>query len=537
MKRLFLKNALKVGLCFLLVLSLAAFWGPGCNNQGQERGDTMEGSPGEEGEEEPLVIRLEGGDWGYSSPFTHYSRGPGIFKMRLVFDSLMEREGEGIIPWLAEDWEVSKDGKEYVFDIRQGVKWHDGEELTAHDVEFSFKYFQEHPPGSIGSTILDEGFLVEVEALSDYQVKFTTSQAKAPFLYEAGTVRIIPRHIWEEVEDPQDFTEPEAVIGCGPYQLTDYDKEHGTYRFEAFEDFWGPEHKVDVIEFVPVSDEILAFEKGEIDLARISTDLLPRFQDDPEFEILESPGFWGYRMIFNMQENDLFQKKELRQAVAYGIDQEALVEKIERGAAIPGSHGILPRHHVWYNPQVKEYDYDPERAREILEENNLVEEDLSLVFLVGDDKEVRLGEILKEQLSQVGIDLKVESVDMKSRDSRIGEGKYEMALVGHGGWGGDPDYLRTRFFSEESHWYSGNPGYVNEEVDRLCQEQLREIDEDRRKEIIYELQEVLAQEVPEIPLYNTTGYSVFRPEKYDGWMFMFDHHSLSHSKLSYLERE
>ncbi len=516
----------------------------GCGQQGTER-ETLPAGVEENGtgpaarpenrDGGPLIVRLEGGDWGYPSPYAHYSRGPGIFKMRYLFDSLLEKDEEGYIPWLAEDWEQSEDGKTVIFNIRRDVKWHDGEEFTAHDVAFSFHYYQKHPPVFIRDILLDGDFLIEAEALSDYQVKLTTSAADATFLYEAGTARIIPQHIWEDVDDPQNYLQPEAVIGCGPYRLTDYEKEHGTYRFEAFEQYWGPTPRVDVIEFIPVSDPVLAFEKGEIAIAEIPPDILPRFQDKPDFEILEKPGFWGYRLIFNMEKVPLFKKSSFREALAYAIDRQELVDKAARGAAIPGNPGILSRHHIWYNPAVPEYPYDPGLAAKMLTGLDLAAP-LSLRLLLGGDVEVRIGEILKEQLGRAGIELKVESVDLKSRDARISEGQYEMALLGHGGWGGDPDYLRARFASDEAHWVSGTPGYKNPRVEELCRRQIRETNPARRKELIFELQQLLAEDVPEIPLYNTTGYFVYRPEDYDGWMFMFDHHDVTHSKLSFLER-
>ncbi len=535
------KSVIKKALLYLLTLLLILLCTAGCrqHNNALGTGDAPDqdiSSPEEPEKKDPLVIRLEGGDWGYSSPYTHYSRGPGIFKMRLVFDSMLEKDEEGFIPWLAESWDIEDDGTTYIFNLRQGVKWHDGTEMTAEDVVFSFNYFQEHPPVSIGSIMSDKSFLMELEALSPHKVKIITAEPDATFLEQAGTARIIPKHIWEKVDNPQEYLDSEAVMGCGPYILTDYDKEHGTYRFEAFEGYWGPEPLVDVIEFVPVSDTILAFEKGEIDQTGVTTDLLPRFEDNPEFSVVESPGFWGYRIIFNMQGYEIFQNQKLRQVFSYAIDSKELIDKIARGAAIPGNPGILSRHHVMYNPNVSEYDYAPDKAREILQQEK-IDADLSFTLLVGGDAEVRIGELLKEQLSKAGINIKVESVDMKSRDARIAEGQYQIALVGHGGWGGDPDYLRTRFSSELSHWYSGTPGYENTEVDRLTRAQIRETNPVKRKQLIFELQKVLAEDVPEIPLYNTTGYTVFRPEKYDGWMFMFDHHALSHSKLSYLKRD
>lgn len=519
----------------VLLLSLVV----GCSPQ---KGVNQEAEPGSGKKEtvetraEPVIVRLEGGDWGYPTPFAHYSRGPGSAKMRYIFDSLLERDEKGYIPWLAERWEIFDEGTRYVFHIRPGIKWQDGNPLTARDVAFSFNYYREHPPVSISDLILDRNFLLEIRAISELQVEFVVAEPRATFLEAAGRVSIIPEHIWASVEKPEEFTGPEAVIGSGPFRLVDYSKEHGTYRYEANQEFWGPRVRVDVLEFIPVSDPVLALEKGEIDLADIPADVLPRFAKDPDFTLLENPGFWGYRLRFNMEKLPEFRKRELRQAFAYAINRQELVDKIARGEAIPGNPGILSPHHRWYNPDVPQYEHNTEKAREMITGLKAGLKP-SYELLVGDGREVRIGEILKEQLSKAGIELRVTSVDTKSRDARIAEGNYELVLVGHGGWGQDPDFLRTRFSSAETTWFSGTPGYVNPEVDRLAEEQLRETDENKRKELIYRLQELLAEDVPEIPLFLTTGHTVFRHEKYDGWIHVFDHHAPTHNKLSYLMRE
>ena len=100
--------------------------------------------------------------------------------------------------------------------------------------------------------------------------------------------------------------------------------------------------------------------------------------------------------------------------------------------------------------------------------------------------------------------------------------------------------LRTAYASEKASNQSPTAnaiyGYNNEEINLLSQQQLVELDQDKRKELIFKLQELIAEDMPQIPLYNTTGYIVYRPEKYDGWRYMFDHHEVTHNKLSYLER-
>jgi peptide/nickel transport system substrate-binding protein len=515
----------------ILLLSLVA----GCFPKGGVEQKAAPDAGEKKVKEETVIVRLEGGDWGYPTPFAHYSRGPGSAKTAYIFDSLLERDEKGNIPWLAERWDILDDGTRYVFHIRPGVKWQDGQPLTARDVAFSFNYYRQYRPVSISDMVMDQNYLLQIKVLSDMQVEFTTVEANATFLETVGRVRIIPEHIWSGIEKPEEFLEPAAVIGSGPLRLVDYNKEHGTYRFEAFMDFWGPRGALDVLEFVPVSDAVLALEKGEIDLAGIPADVLSRFKNNPAFTAIENPAFWGYRLRFNMEKLPEFKTKAVRQAFAYAIDRQELVDKIARGEAIPGSMGILSPHHHWYNSDLPSYQRNLEKAKELIVGAGISHKP-SYDLLVAGGEEVRIGEVLKEQLAMAGIDIKVTSVDMKTRDARITEGNYELVLVGHGGWGQDPDYLRARFSSAETTWTSGTPGYSNPEVDRLAAEQLKETNEARRKELIFTLQQLLAEDVPEIPLYLTTGHNVFRQDVYDGWVHVFDHHAPTHNKLSYLQR-
>ena len=93
-----------------------------------------------------IVLREAGGDFGYPNPFRHQNRGPGFFKMELIYDSLLEKDEKGLIPWLAKEWTVSEDGQTYTFTLVDNATWHDGKPLTAEDVAFTVKYFEAHPP-------------------------------------------------------------------------------------------------------------------------------------------------------------------------------------------------------------------------------------------------------------------------------------------------------------------------------------------------------------------------------------------------------
>jgi peptide/nickel transport system substrate-binding protein len=493
------------------------------------------------------TIHLSGGDSGYPTPFMHYPRGPGIYKMNLIFDSLIEKDDQGLIPWLAESWDISPDAKEYTFYLRKDVKWQDGEPFTANDVEFTIEYEKEHLPASA----YDLSSVSDIDVVDDYTIRFTLAQPIAPFLDEISSVKIIPEHIWEDVSDPNTFDAPEAVIGTGPYVLEEYNKEHGTYRFIANEDFWGPEQRVKNIEFVPVSDSMVAFQQEEIDYVGLSADTLDMFKSDPEVYIFQQPAIWGYELSFNMEKNPILQDKAVRQAFAYAIDREELVEKIGRGAGKPGSMGILPQDHIWYNADLPEYEHDVDKAKQLLADagwtdtngDGIMDKDgekLSFNIILASNQ-ARIGELIKERLKEAGIDVTIQAIESKSRDSKLASGDFEIGINGYGGWGSDADYLRTKFcgtsFGIEGRSH-GRPltGYQNDQVDDLCLAQLSETDEETRREIVCELQDVLAEDVPSIPLYYTTSYNAYRPAVYDGWMNMYDHHEMTHSKLSYLDR-
>jgi peptide/nickel transport system substrate-binding protein len=512
-------------------------------------GCTTQNITGSAGADQADVIRLAGGDYGYPQPFTIYPRGPGSSKVRMIFDSLIEKDEEGLIPWLAETWDISPDGREYTFHLRKGVRWHDGTPFTARDVKFTHDYELKHVPVAGG---IEAGIIDHVQVVDDHTVRFVLKEPVATFLYKMQGFMIVPEHIYSTVSDPAGFLAPKAVTGTGPYRLSEYNKEHGSYQFVADAEFWGPRPMIRVVEFVPISDALISFEQGEIDFAGVTPDTLDRVRSNPDVRIVQQPAFWAYEFYFNAKKRPELGDKRIRQAFAYAIDRNELVEKVQRGAGKPGNMGILPDDHIWYNPDQPAYAFDAAKARALLNEAGWKDTDgdgirdkdgvkLSYTLSLGSD-EVRIGELIKARLRDVGIDIQVRALEGRSRDANLKSGDYELLISGFGGWGSDADYLRTRYSNavtgSTSSVASGAAvyGYNNEALNALAAREMNELDDTKRKEIVFDMQQVLAEDVPTIPLYYTTSHDAWYISRYDDWMNMFDHHARTHSKLTYLER-
>jgi len=496
------------------------------------------------------VIRLAGGDYGYPQPFTCDPRGPGTYKVGMIFDSLLDKDEKGLIPWLAENWTVSPDGKVYTFYLRKNVTWQDGVPFTADDVKFTYDYEVKHVPvaGAMESGVVDN-----VQVVDNSTVRFVLNKSISTFLYKLSSFNIIPEHIYRNVSDPVTYLAPEAVIGTGPYKLAQYNKEQGAYQFVANPSFWGPAPAIKTVEFVPVSDALISFEQGDIDFTTITPDTLYRFTNNTDIRIEQQPAFWGYEFYFNIKKCPELGDRRIRQAFAYSINRSELVEKIQRGAGEPGNMGVLPNDHIWYNPDQTSYTRDVAKANALLDEAGWKDTDgdgirdkdgkkLSYTLSVGSD-EVRIAELIKARLSDIGVDVQVKALESKSRDANMKKGDFELIISGYGGWGFDADYLRTRYCDTASSDTANGivplasvMGYHNDTLNALGTREIIEMNETARKQLVYQMQDVLSQDVPTIPLFYTTSYDVWHISTYDGWVNMFDHNVRTHSILSYLTR-
>lgn len=481
------------------------------------------------------ILTVSGnGDFGFPSVYTISPKGQGYMTLSYIFDTLMWKDESGLIPYLAEDYSVSEDGLTYTFQLRKGVSFTDGTPFTAEDVKFTFDYMKEHPYKWVSVSMVEEASVVD-----EHTVEIKLNKTYNPFLSDvAGSLPILPKHIWENVTEPETFTEPEAAISTGPFILENYDAAAGTYTFKANEDYFYGDVQIDKLVIANVSggDSKEALLSGEIAAApNISYKAAMSLKDSPEYTVLEGPSLSVTRLYFNFDE-EAMAVKEIRQAMYHAVNLDEIVEKAYGGAGYPGSAGHVQPGTPWYNPDVRQYAYDVETAKKMLSEAGAADsngdgileyngEEMSytLTFTENDEK---LAELLVSYMKAVGIELVPQSADDATVKAAISEGNFELAFNTNGSFGGDPVFL-SRFATvgadgAPSVTGQGGTTWESEEYNRIYNESAVEQDDVKRHQQVNELQEIIAEELPCLTLYYKKAVAAYNNTIFDGFYYTPD---------------
>ena len=481
------------------------------------------------------ILTVSGnGDFGFPSVYTISPKGQGYMTLSYIFDTLMWKDESGLIPYLAEDYSVSEDGLTYTFQLRKGVSFTDGTPFTAEDVKFTFDYMKEHPYKWVSVSMVEEASVVD-----EHTVEIKLNKTYNPFLSDvAGSLPILPKHIWENVTEPETFTEPEAAISTGPFILENYDSAAGTYTFKANEDYFYGDVQIDKLVIANVSggDSKEALLSGEIAAApNISYKAAMSLKDSPEYTVLEGPGLSVTRLYFNFDE-EAMAVKEIRQAMYHAVNLDEVVEKAYGGAGYPGSAGHVQPGTPWYNPDVRQYAYDVETAKKMLSEAGAADsngdgileyngEEMSytLTFTENDEK---LAELLVSYMKAVGIELVPQSADDATVKAAISEGNFELAFNTNGSFGGDPVFP-SRFATvgadgAPSVTGQGGTTWESEEYNRIYNESAVEQDDAKRHQQVNELQEIIAEELPCLTLYYKKAVAAYNNTIFDGFYYTPD---------------
>ncbi len=481
------------------------------------------------------VLRLEGGDFGFPSPFT-YRRGPGYIRATMIYDTLVWKDGTGeILPWLAESFESADDGLTHTFNLRPDVLWHDGEPVTAQDVAFTFQYFRDQTvnPQVIIQPLPD---IEDVVAVDERTVEFRLPTPLAEFLGfgGVGSILIVPEHIWSEVPDANMASDLEVLVGSGPYRLDSYAQGEGSYVFTANDDYFLGAPFVSRVEYRPSSGALEGLSAGELDVASVNgvvPAVLETFRNNPEFTVIDAPtGNLGNGLFWNLARGGALADPVFRRACALAIDRDDLVERLHGGNGQPGNPGWIPPDNPFY-VEVEQYAFDVEAAEAMLDGAGYTREGdgvrqgpdgeplaftLSVTNQAGPIVELVVG-----ALGAIGVELTPEALDTPTFDQLVIAGESEMSIIILGGMNTDngPDYLRQVYNSTTQTILPHAQGYVNEEVDRLTVLQNTQLDEEERMATTAEIQEIIAEDLPLLPLVYSNTFGVFNPNAFDRWYY------------------
>jgi peptide/nickel transport system substrate-binding protein len=472
-------------------------------------------------------------------------------------------ENLGFAPGYAESWTTSPDGKTTTFKIRSGMKWSDGEPATAEDARWTYQLALDaiKKEVTLGSGYID-GYLSSagLKAVSAPDATTLVVETDTPTsLLLPAYVPILPKHIWskytlEQIADATAtgfFKNDPPVVGTGPYTAVEY-KSGDFMRFVRNPNYWGKQGAADEIviqHFASGDTMVQALKNGEIDYARgISADAFDALAADQTDAIETVEGFAnGYSYLtFNGYPKAIkgggssttaTRDPKFRDALAWAVDLNELVDKVLAGHGTPGTSLVPPFQSQWYVPPAadKLRSFDIEKAKQkLVDAGYPLDSDgkrldhegkpitLRMTWPASEPELATAAQFIKEWWAQlgIGVDAAVTDDDTLLADltapENDGKANFDTYMWG---WVGDvdPTSLLQPFTTDEIAGGSSDTFWSNARFDELFKLQGSELDEAKRKAELQEMQELFYADVPNIPLYYDSELHAYRTDRFGGW--------------------
>ncbi len=418
----------------------------------------------------------------------------------LLFDSLVRRDAHFTVqPWLAERWEIP-DPQTYVFHLRHGVRFHNGQPLTARDVKWTFDSLLS---GKIRSPKTSTYAPVSrVDAPDDYTVIFHLKQPFAPLLWNLsdGAIGIVPYGSGEDFN-----LHP---VGSGPFRFVSAQQDKNVI-IERNPDYWATPAKLDRVEFKVIPDattQALELRKQSADVAinSLVADTVVALERDHNLTVMDAPGTIYAYLALNLRD-PILKDVRVRRAIAYAIDVQPIIHYLLRDEARP-AYSVLPPQHWAYDGDVARYPHDPDRARQLLDAAGYRPVNgvrFHITMKTSTDATTRLlAAVLQQQLREVGIALDIRTFEFATFFSDVTKGAYQMHSLRWVGGNLDPDIFEHIFDTGSFAPKRANRTfYSNPRVDELIREGRETLDQQKRKAIYDQIQQILAEDLPYINLW------------------------------------
>lgn len=431
-----------------------------------------------------------------------------------IFNGLTKYDKNIIITGdLAESWDISPDGLEIVFHLRRGVRWHDGVELTAEDVLFTYDtVVNPNIPTPYSSNY---GPVKSVEAIDKYTVRVRYEEPFAPAL-ESWGMGILPKHILDGKDITNDYYSRNP-IGTGPYRLKEWVTGQ-KITLEANRDYFEGEPGVQkfIARIIPdTATMFLELKFGGIDFMGLTPPQY-KLQAGTErfnkyFQKFRYPAF-GYTYLGYNLLDPRFADKRVRRALSHAINKQDIIVGVLLGYGTPCT-GPFPPESWAYNPNVKETSYDPSLSIKLMEEagwkvgrTGLLEKngepfEFTVITNQGNEARIKTAQIIKEHLKRIGITMHIKVLEWQAMlHEFIDKKRFEAIILG---WGlsRDPDVYDIWHSSKTREGEFNFISYKNEEVDRLLIAGRRTFDLNERRRIYWRIHEMLAEDQPYTFLY------------------------------------
>jgi peptide/nickel transport system substrate-binding protein len=452
----------------------------------------------------------------------------------------------------AESVATSEDGKTWTFTMRQGITFHDGQPMTANDVAFSLNLYLAHT--DFPYLNFYTGYFDTITAPDDKTVVLTLTEAIPNLESQLLALYILPEHIWSQHAEGNAAAEFEnlAMIGTGPFQMKEYRQNEFVHLVANPDYFAGPPKVAEVI-FQTFGNEdalVQALVTGQVDMiTEMPNTAVPVLKRTENVAVVSGAplGPSVRDIIFNQlaPENcpvdagglctghPALQDRTVRLALAHATDKQNIIDVAMLGLAQPGLTLVAAGHAYWYNDKLQDYAFDIAKANQILDEAGYKDSDgdgvrempdgsRPLTFRLQWPNDIpeapRIAELLGQSWGQIGVKVEPQSVDPDALTAACCPVfDFDMMIWGWS-WGPDPNDPLGVMRTDQIPSGSSETGYANAEYDALYDQQAVELDRDKRREIVFQMQEIVFNDVVYIIPYYQQTVQAYRTDRFTGWI-------------------
>ncbi|MDI6640936.1 MAG: peptide-binding protein [Elusimicrobiota bacterium] len=456
------------------------------------------------------------GDASYLNPVLASDSASGNIN-GLVYNGLVKYDKNiKLVGDLAESWEISPDGLTIIFKLREGVKWHDGQPFTAEDVRFTYEKLIDPKVKTPYSA--DYLLVKKFEILDKYTIRITYKKPFAPAL-ESWGMGIIPKHIFESTSTLHtDFNSHPAnrsPTGTGYYKFVEWMTDEKIVLNANLNYFEGsPFINRYIYRIIPdQSVQFLELRKQTIDSMNLTPDQYFAYKEFfRHYNKFRYPAFAYTYLGFNLR-NELFKEKTVRKAITYAINKQEIIQGVLLGLGSPAT-GPFPPASWAYNTEVKDYEYNPEKSKQLFNDLGWSDTDndgyldkngkkfeFTIMTNQGNKARALCAEIIQQHLKKVGIKVNIRVVEWSAFiHNFIKNRAYDAVILG---WAlsRDPDQYAIWHSEQTKEGQYNFVSYSNKEVDRLLEAGRTTFDYEKRKNIYHKIHKILHDDVPYVFLY------------------------------------